>query len=384
MTLLLHILTAIGSSLEISLLFLYKALWSILFGVAVTAAIDVFVDKEQMARFLGGRDAKTTGLSTLLGAASSACTFGAVTIAQTLFKKGASAESTFSFALASTNIVFELGILILVLLGPAFLGAELLSGVLLVAIVYLVARVTLPVAVFDQARRSLQERETDFSFVRAESEPWWRQLQTLRGWSYVAHRYFRTLRRIRRSIIVGFLVSGFIVVVVPRQVWVAAFLPADSFLGVLENAALGVLAGVFSFIASIGIVPFAAALWIGGAGFAGVVGCIVSDNITVPIINLWRNFFGARAATYIVVVFYFAMVVSTVLIEYLFGHLGWIPSRASAAHLTTAGFHVDYTLVLTLLFLGLTAGLWMVKRLETRRRAQQNLEDARAARTTIA
>jgi len=176
-----HALSSIGSSLEASLNFFYKALWSILLGVAVTAAVDVFVDKERMARLLGGRDVKTTGLAGALGAASSACTFGAVTIAQTLFKKGASAESTFSFALASTNIVFELGILILVLLGPAYLAAELLSGVLLVAIVYLIARATLPVAVFDEARRSLQERDTDFRFVHAEQQPWFEQLKTLHG-----------------------------------------------------------------------------------------------------------------------------------------------------------------------------------------------------------
>lgn len=378
MTLLLHILAAVGSSLQISLLFFYKAFWSILFGVAVTAAIDVFVDKERMGRLLGGRDLKTTGVAAVLGAASSACTFGAVTIAQTLFKKGASVESTFAFSLASTNIVFELGILILVLLGPAYLAAELLSGVLLVAIVYLLARLTLPVHVFDQARRSLQERETDFSFVHAGQERWWHQLQTLPGWYAIAKRYFRTIQRIQRSVIIGFLVSGFVVVLIPKQVWSALFLPPTSFLAVLENAALGVLAGIFSFIASIGIVPFAAALWIGGAGFAGVLGCIVSDNITVPVISLWRNFYGIKATAYIVVVFYVAMVTSTVLIEYLFRAFGWIPSRIAAAHLTTTGVGLDYTLVLTLLFLVLTIALWIVKRIGDRRLSKRDQESPAA------
>lgn len=353
----------IGRSLEVGALFLYKALWSILLGVAVTAAVDVFVDKDRMGRLLGGRDPRTTGLSAVLGAASSACTFGAVTIAQTLFKKGASAESTFSFALASTNIVFELGILILILLGPAFLAAELLSGVLLVAIVYLLTRATLPVELFDEARRRLGERDTDFRFIHAGKEPWRRQLRTLEGWSYVAERYFGTIKRIRRSVILGFLVAGFIVVLIPSRVWTTLFLPSHSFLGVLENAALGVLVGVFSFIASIGIVPFAAALWIGGAGFAGVLGCIVSDNITVPVLSLWRNFYGDKATAYIFAVFYAAMVASTLLIEYLFRWLGLIPSPEAAAHLVaTTAVRIDYTLFLTLLFLGLTAGLWVAKR----------------------
>lgn len=367
MSLLLHLLTLIGQSLEVSLLFFYKALWSILFGVAVTAAIDVFIDKDRMARLLGRRDVKTTGLATVVGAASSACTFGAVSIAQTLFKKGASAEATFAFALASTNIVFELAILIYVLLGPAFVAAELLSGVVLVAIMYLLVRATLPVRVFEQSRRNLQEQEGEFEFVHAGQQHWWQQLQTLSGWYYIATRYFRTLQRIYKSVIVGFLVSGFIVVLVPRVFWTTLFLPSQSLLGVIENAALGVLVGIFSFIGSIGIVPFAAALWIGGAGFAGVLGCIVSDNITVPVLGLWRTFYGDKATAYIFAVFYVTMVVASVLVEYLFRALGWIPSHVSAVRLTTVSLRLDYTLVLTLLFLALTLALWIVKRVVDRR-----------------
>ncbi len=366
MSALISILTAIGLSLVVGLIFFYKALWSILFGVAVTAAIDVFVDKDRMARFLGGRDVKTIGLATVAGAVSSACTFGAVTIAQTLFKKGSSAEATFAFALASTNIVFELAILIYVLLGPAFVAAELLSGVVLVAIMYLLVRAT-PVDVFEQARHRLQEQEGQFKFIHAGQQQWWQQLRTLRGWYYIATRYFSTLQRIYKSVIVGFLVSGFIIVLVPRVFWTTIFLPSQSLLGVIENAALGVLAGIFSFIGSIGIVPFAAALWIGGAGFAGVLGCIVSDNITVPVLNVWRNFYGGKATAYIFAVFYVTMVASSVLVEELFRALGWIPSHASAANLTTAGVRLDYTLVLTLLFLGLTAVLWIVKWVVDRR-----------------
>jgi len=382
MSTLIHLLTPIGLSLEVGLIFFYKALWSILFGVAVTAAIDVFVDKTRMARLLGGRDVKTTGLATVAGAVSSACTFGAVSIAQTLFKKGASAEATFAFALASTNIVFELAILIYVLLGPAFVAAELLSGVVLVAIMYLLVRATLPIEVFAQARRRMQEREGEFQFVHAGQERWWQQLKTLRGWSYIATRYFRTIGRIYRSVIVGFLISGFIVVLVPKAFWSSIFLPPNGVLGVLENAALGVLVGIFSFIGSIGIVPFAAALWIGGAGFAGVLGCLIADNITVPVLNVWRTFYGGKATAYIVAVFYVTMVAASVLVAYLFRALRWIPRpQRSAARLTAAGIHLDDTLVLTLLFLGLTGALWIVKGIGDRRLAPEQ-EDAQPLRET--
>lgn len=340
----------------------YKSLWSILLGVSVTAAIDVFVDKDRMGRFLGGRDVKTTGFATVLGAASSACTFGAVTIAQTLFKKGASTEAALAFSLASTNIVFELAILIYVLLGPAFVAAELLSGFLLVVLMYLLVRATLPVRLFDEARQSLQERETDFHFVHAAGGgAWWRQLAGLSGWYYISLRYFRTLRVIYKSVVFGFLIAGFIIALVPHSLYSRVFLSSDTFLGVLENGGLGVLVGIFSFIGSIGIVPFAAALAIGGAGFAGVLGCIISDNITIPVLNVWKAFYGTRATAYILVVFFVAMVASSVLVEYLFRALHWLP-RPGSARLPTISLSIDYTLVLTVLFLALTAALFVATR----------------------
>ena len=405
------VLGALGHGFNIAALFFYKALWSILFGVAVTAAIDVFVDKDKMAHWLGRSDAKSTGLATAAGAASSACTFGAVTTSQALFKKGASASSTFAFALSATNIVFELGILIYILLGPSYLGGELLSGVLLIVIVWALVRLTLPTMLFERARRRLQEADGDTApdidagggmvlpcthdgpkpvtwthdgttyrfcspacrtgFARriAGRGPIAAQLRTLGGWNRIAERYFKTIGRIRNSVIFGFLIAGFIVALVPTKVFTTVFLPSTSFGGVVENAAVGVLAGVFSFIGSIGIVPFAAALWFGGAGFAAVLGVIVSDTITVPVLNLWRSFFGNKATAYIFAVFYTAMVASTVGIEYLFRALGWLPSRPAHASVTAGGWRVDYTLWPTLAFLALTAALWYLRRLAQRRGA---------------
>lgn len=346
-------------SLEVSVLFFYKALWSILFGVLVTAAIDVFVDKERLARLLGGRDVGSVELAAGLGAVSSACTFGAVTIAQALFRKGASAESTFAFALASTNIVFELAVLIWVLLGPSVLAAELLSGVLLVVIMYLIVRPTLPVRLFDMARQRLQAHSTAGEALLSRPPVDWRTgLSTLDAWQHIAERYFKTLGRIYKSVTYGFLVSGFIVVLVPTWFWARLFLTPSHPLGIVEDAAMGVLVGMLSFIGSIGIVPFAAALFIKGVSFAGVVGVIVADLITVPVLNLWREFFGLRAAAYILAVFYTAMVAGTVIITYLFQVAGWIPKHAPLTHLPPPSLRPDYTLFLNILLLSITAFLW--------------------------
>lgn len=367
----LHILSAIGHSLEIGLVFLYKATWSILFGVLITAIIDVFVDKDKIAKLLGSRGIKATTIATGLGAASSACTFGAVSVSQALFKKGASAESTFAFALASTNIVFELGILIYVLLGPAYLVAELISGVLLVGIMYLIVRFTLPVKVFQEARERLVKQDEEKQRVSKVTAKSARIQQTPGIWYRIAERYLKTLGRIRNSVIFGFLIAGFIVGLVPTSFWTAIFPRSSDFWGVLVNAGLGVLAGVFSFIGSIGIVPFAVALGAGGVGFAAVLGCILSDLITVPVLGTWKKFMGTKATWYIGIVFYITMVASSVLIHYLFAALHFLPGPITAHQISSVHFEFNWTFILTVLMMLIGIVFYGIKRMGVRRQVSR-------------
>ncbi len=364
-------LDAVLNSLLIGTGLLYKALWPILFGVLLTALIETLVDRDRMARLLGGRGWRAIGTATAAGAASSACTYGALSITQSLFKKGASAEASFAFSFASTNLVFELGIVIYALLGWQFLLAELLGGFVLIAIMYLLVRLTLPRRLFEQARERLQAQSPQDSgperFTRTliAREGWKYQLSTRAGWARIGRNYFHTLGVIWKSVLFGFLIAGFIIEWVPARVWHALFLPAGSFAGVAENAALGVLAGVVSFIGSIGNVPFAAALWAGGASFAGVIGCIYADLITVPVLNLWKNFFGWRATAYVFAVFFTTMAASAVLMEYLFAALDWVPPPINRAGFTDfLRWHFDTAFVLTLLMLAASAALYGLIRIQ--------------------
>lgn len=387
-------------ALVIAGVFLYKASWSILFGVLVTAVIDVLVDQNRIARLLGGRDIRSLGMATAAGAASSACTFGAVSIATALFRKGASVENTFAFALASTNIVFELGILIYVLLGWQYLVAELISGFVLVAIMYGLVRLTLPSRVFTASRRRMQEEDSEDdgdvrfpvvtpgtmsqgpvlqhqgvvyafpsedcrdAFVRhvVKRPSLWEQVHGWGLWVRIARRYFKTLGRIGKSVLIGFTISGFIVEFVPPSFWHAIFLPATGFFGILENAVAGVLAGVFSFIGSIGIVPFAGALGATGVAFAGVIGCILSDLITVPVMSVWRNFYGSKAALYIFGLFFTTMVATGVLIDYLFQALHWMPGPISAMQIAAVPVGFNLTIVMTVLMVGVAVALYLADR----------------------
>ncbi len=409
------VVSAIVESLLIGLGFFYKALWPILLGVLITAAIETFVNEEKMAEILGGRDLFTTGKATAAGAISSACTFGAGTITNTLFKKGASSESAFAFSFASTNLVFELGILIYVLLGWPFLVAEILGGFLLIAIMYLLVRLTLPEKTFEEARRRLRGGEeedgsnpTDDPFceypgnpdytlehegvtyqffsepcrqayrhqIAAQGESRKRQLLSRSGWYRIAVNYFNTMGKIYKTVIWGFLLAGFIVGLVPGDWWSILFLDSSSFPGVLENATLGVLAGVFSFIGSIGNVPFAAALWFSGVSFAGVIALIYADLITIPVLQLWRQFLGWKATLYVFGVFFVTMLTSAVAMEYLFEALGLIPERPEsvAKLLDILAPKLDFSLVMTLITLAGTAVLYWLMRADTRKGVEQEAD----------
>jgi uncharacterized membrane protein YraQ (UPF0718 family) len=362
------VLESLGESLLIGLGFFYKALWPILLGVFITALIETVVNQGRMASILGGRDLVATGKASVAGAVSSACTFGAVTIAGTLFKKGASSESTFAFSFASTNLVFELGILIYILLGPAFLAAELLGGVVLIAVMYLLLRLTLPESAMEAARQRLREQDFGAGLEGFKSDThaqgsWREQLSSREGWQRVAANFFHTIGRIYKSVLWGFLLAGLIVGLVPDDFWAALFPSADGLAGVSANAVLGVLAGVLSFIGSIGNVPFAAALWVSGVSFGGVIALIYADLITVPVLDLWRRFLGWKITAYVFAIFFVTMVIAAIAMEYLFSTFGWIPERLTTGTIEDfLAVKFDLTLVMTVVSLLGTAALFAVRR----------------------
>jgi uncharacterized membrane protein YraQ (UPF0718 family) len=261
--------------------------------------------------------------------------------------------------------VFELGILIYVLLGPAFLAAELIGGFVLIAIMYLLLKLTLPRDVFEQARRRLREEESKEKLGGKTVEgDWKRQLRRRSGWHVIGLNYFKTIGRIWRSVVLGFLLASFIVGLIPTEFWRAIFPESETFPGVVGNAAAGVTAGVLSFIGSIGNLPFAAALWIAGVSFGGVVALIYADLITIPVLNVWRRFFGWKAMAYVFAVFFLTMAASAVAIEYLFDAFGWVPERLGKEQVLAFELELDLTSVMTVVMLLVTAALWWAKRSE--------------------
>ncbi|AZH27064.1 permease [Haloplanus aerogenes] len=387
-------------SLRIGVGFLWTAAWAIIMGLVVTSLVQVYVSKERMAQVLGTGDLSGLTKATLFGAASSGCSFGAVAIGKGLFKKGAHAVNVLAFMFASTNLIVELGLMILILLGWEFLVAELLGGVVLIAVMALLVRLTLPETLFDEVRQELNRRDQEhgitedptcgmagtdeYSLTTDEGETltfcskgcletyqqemasrggWRDELRSWGGWYKVGNQYRKEWSMIWKDVVAGFLISGFVIVFVPRWVWNALFLQGDGILVSAENAIMGVAIAVISFVGSMGNVPFAVALWGGGISFAGVIAFVYADLITIPVLNVYRKYYGWKVMLYILGVFFVTMAFTGFLMEELFDALGIVPNLAGGQTATEQTFFErNYTFYLNIVAFALSGFLLYVYR----------------------
>jgi uncharacterized membrane protein YraQ (UPF0718 family) len=387
-------------SLRIGVGFLWTAAWAIIMGLTITSLVQVYVSKERMARVLGEDDIGGLAKATVFGAASSGCSFGAVAIGKGLFKKGAHAVNVLAFMFASTNLIVELGLMILILLGWEFLVAELLGGLILIAVMALIVHLTLPENLFDHVREELKERDSaagvtedptcgmegkdEFSFVTdggktlkfcsagcletyeqevASSGTWRDELRSWGGWYKVGNQYRKEWSMIWKDVVAGFLISGFVIVFVPQWVWNTLFLQGEGLLFSAENAIMGVAIAVISFVGSIGNVPFAVALWGGGVSFAGVIAFVYADLITIPVLNVYRKYYGWKVMSYVLAVFFVTMAFTGFLMEELFAALDIIPNLAGGQTASEQTyFELNYTFYLNLLAIALSGFLLFVYR----------------------
>jgi len=387
-------------ALRIGIGFLWTAAWAIIMGLVITSLVQVYVSKERMAAMLGTGDLSGVTRATLFGAASSGCSFGAAAIAKGLFKKGAHAVNFFAFMFASTNLIIELGLMILILLGWEFLVAELLGGVILIAVMALIVHLTLPENLFDCVREELNQQDHEqgvtedptcgmegknkYSLVtdggetlkfcssgcmetyqqEAASNGGWRnELLSWGGWYKIGNQYRKEWSMIWKDVIAGFLISGFVIVFVPQRVWNVLFLQGESLLVSAENAIMGVTIAVISFVGSMGNVPFAVALWGGGISFAGVIAFVYADLITIPVLNVYRKYYGWKVMLYILGVFFVTMAFTGFLMELLFDAFGIVPDLASGETATEQTyFELNYTFYLNVIAFVLSGFLLYVYR----------------------
>ncbi len=357
------VLTVIGDGLRDAFLMAWAVWWALVLGFAISAIVQAWVPRERIERALGGSGGRPVILSTGLGAASSSCSYAAVAIAKSLFQKGASAASALAFQFSSTNLVIELGIVIWILMGWQFTLAEFVGGLILIAIMTVLLRLFVSRRLEERARAHAQEADAGHQHHSAGAQMGWRErLTSEQAWSDVAHNFRNDWSMLWKEITIGFLLAGFIGQL-PNSFFNTLFITeAPAPIRVLENAIVGPIIAILSFVCSVGNIPLAAVLWSGGIGFAGVIAFIFADLLVLPIIAIYRKYYGRVFATRIVLLMFVTIVISSLIVSGLFSVAGLIPDvRPSRADIFSS-VKVDYKLftnILGVIVFGVLMGLTM-------------------------
>jgi uncharacterized protein len=348
-----------------SLLMAWEVWWALVLGFAVSGIVQAWVPRERIERSLSGSGARPVGLATALGAASSSCSYAAVAISKSLFSKGASTASSLAFQFASTNLVWELGLVLWVLIGWQFTLAEFLGGIVMIVLMTVLLRAFVSRQLESEARARTLEVDAGHEHHAAGEQMGWRErLRSISAWSDVAHNFRGDWQMLYREIAVGFLLAGF-VAQLGNSFFNGLFLEhTGGAVGAIENVLVGPLIAVLSFVCSVGNVPLAAVLWSGGISFAGVLAFLFADLIVLPIVAIYRKYYGGSYALRVVALMFVTMVVAALALDGLFSALGLIPSgpRPSRAEVF-GGIHVDYKLALNVVGAVVFCALfWLTRR----------------------
>jgi uncharacterized membrane protein YraQ (UPF0718 family)/YHS domain-containing protein len=359
------VLTTVGDGFKDAFLMAWEVWWALVFGFAISGVVQAWVPRERIEGALSGSGPKPVALATGLGAASSSCSYAAIAIAKSLFEKGASATTALAFQFASTNLVWELGLVLWVLIGWQFTLAEYVGGLVMIALMAVLLRAFVSPRLEAQAREHAQRADTGHQHHPAGEQLTWRQrLTSISAWSDVAHNFRGDWQMLWKEILTGFLLAGF-VAQLGNGFFNGLFLEhTGGVLGAVENVLVGPIIAVLSFVCSVGNVPLAAVLWSGGISFAGVLAFLFADLIVLPIIVIYRKYYGTRYALRIVALMFVTMVAAALIVDGLFNAAGLIPTGARPSRGDIFGsIGVNFTLVLNALGLMIFgAFFWLTAR----------------------
>ena len=354
---------AVTKALGLAFAMFWEILWPLILGFLLSAVVQALVSKRAMVRLLGDDSPRCIALASLFGFASSSCSYAAVALARSLFRKGADFTAAIVFEFASTNLVIELGIIMAVLIGWQFTAAEFVGGPLMIAFLWLLFRRTLrPEQVAEARRQAEQDRlgrmegHAEMDMAITGNRPFLTRLLSREGLTAVSHYFIMDWAAVWMDIAGGLLIAGAIGAWVPDAIWKRFFFVGHPAAALIWGPLIGPLISVVSFVCSIGNVPLAAVLWNGGISFGGVVSFIFADLIIIPILDIYRRYYGGRMALYLLVTSYAAMAAAGLAVELLFQAAGLVPT-ARHAIVPEARITLNYTTLLNAVFLVIGAGL---------------------------
>ena len=363
------IITVLGHALWMAFAMFWEILWPLILGFGLSAVVQAVVSKREMTRLLPNDSTKSLAIACGLGAASSSCSYAAVALARSIFRKGADFTAAMAFELASTNLVAELSVIIIVLMGWQFAAAEFLGGPLMVVLIALLFRRFLSRRLVSEARAQADKglkgkmeghAEMDMSVTEGS---FWQRIISKEGLTATSHYFVMDWLAVWKDIAGGLLIAGALAAWVPKDFWKEFFLVSHPIAATFWGPIVGPLVAVISFVCSVGNIPLAAVLWNGGISFGGVIAFIYADLLVLPIINIYRKYYGWKVAGLIVAIFYVAMALAALMIEFLFQLLGLIPAQRSAQIVETS-ISFNYTTVLNIIFLAI-AGFLLVRFFKT-------------------
>ncbi|MFD5031526.1 permease [Streptomyces sp. NPDC058405] len=341
----------------------WEITWALILGFALSAVVQAVVRKSTVVSLLGDDRPRTLVVAAGLGAASSSCSYAAVALARSLFRKGANFTAAMAFEIASTNLVVELGVILALLMGWQFTVAEFVGGPIMIIVLAVLFRLFLRDTLLRRAREqaerglagSMEGHAAMDMSIRREGT-FARRLLSREGLTATSHVFVMEWAAILRDLVVGLLIAGAIAAWVPDSFWRTFFFDGHPLASKLWGPVIGPLVAIASFVCSIGNVPLAVVLWKGGISFGGVVAFIFADLLILPILNIYRKYYGAKMAAFLLGTFYVAMVIAGYIVEFAFGGLGLIPDQADAK-IPMEGVSWNYTTFLNIVFLLLAAAL---------------------------
>jgi uncharacterized membrane protein YraQ (UPF0718 family) len=358
-----HWLIEIGRALQMGAMMGWQMLWALILGFGLSAVVQATVSREKVAKLMPDGGPRSIAIASGLGAASSSCSYAAVAIARTLFRKGADFRAAMAFEFASTNLVFELGLSLIVLMGWRFAAAEFMGGPVMIVLLGVLLNLFFRKRLLDEARkqaeRGLLGRMEGHAAMdmAANGDTWWARLRSPGAFTAVSNIFVMEWAAVLPDIVLGLVLSGCIAAWVPAAFWQRFFLVGHPVLARWWGPFAGPLVALVSFVCSVGNVPLAAVLWQHGLSFGGVVAFLFGDLIILPIVNIHRKYYGWRAALVLLVMFYIAMASAALAVEWIFVALHLTPHAHAAQMAVDMDVRWDHTAVLNVVFLVLAAVL---------------------------
>jgi uncharacterized protein len=363
------VLSPVAEAFSFAFAMWWEILWALVIGFALSAAVQAVVSKSEMTRLLPDDSPRSLAIACGLGAASSSCSYAAVALARSIFRRGANFTAAMAFEFASTNLVIELGILLAVLMGWRFTLVEFVGGPIMIVVLALLFKAFLSPELVESARRQAHkglvgamEGHAEMDMAVTEGSLLAR-LTSPRGVTSISHYYVMDWASIWKDVAGGLLVAGALAAWVPESFWQSFFLVDHPTLAKIWGPLVGPVVAMLSFVCSIGNVPLAAVLWNGGISFGGVAAFIFADLIVLPILNIYRKYYGGRVSLFLLATFYASMVVAGLIVEVVFQAIGLVPDERNAK-VVEASVTINYTMILNVVFLVLSA-LLVVRFLRT-------------------